>query len=144
MPNTPKETIKGFFEAYLGQRDLAKTLSYLLPEVQWVGTGKHEIVRTIGEAEEALKAEFAAEPLGYTLRFWGEKETCLGGGFAMCFTHLAVSRGEDEGKPVTLEIRVTAVCREGKIASIHASVPTSVSYTHLDVYKRQLGHCMRL
>ena len=124
MPNTPKETIKGFFEAYLGQRDLAKTLSYLLPEVQWVGTGKHEIVRTIGEAEEALKAEFAAEPLGYTLRFWGEKETCLGGGFAMYFTHLAVSRGEDEGKPVTLEIRVTAVCREGKIASIHASVPT--------------------
>ena len=43
MPNTPKETIKGFFEAYLGQRDLAKTLSYLLPEVQWVGTGKHEL-----------------------------------------------------------------------------------------------------
>ena len=33
----------------------------------------------------------------------------------MYFTHLAVSRGEDEGKPVTLEIRVTAVYQEGKI-----------------------------
>lgn len=124
MPFSTEAVVKEFFRAYLQQRDLAKTLSYLLPEVQWVGTGKNEIVRGIQEAEEALRVEFAANPSGYALRFWGEMETDLGGDFSMFFTNVDVSQMGEDGQPITLEIRVTAACRAGKIATIHASVPS--------------------
>ena len=43
MPSQPRETLERFFDAYLTQRDLEKSLSFLTEDVYSLGTGEHEI-----------------------------------------------------------------------------------------------------
>ena len=106
-----ERAIKDFFHAYLEQRNAEQTASYLHDAVQWVGTGKNEVVRSKKEAVEALKAELMADPMPYAITF---KELCVQqagetGAIVLCMIKV---RRNGAGQTIELELRVTATCTE--------------------------------
>ena len=56
------DMIQTFFSAYLVLRDVDKTLACLTKGVQWVGTGKSELVCGLDQVGQALREELAQPP----------------------------------------------------------------------------------
>ena len=58
MPSQPRETLERFFDAYLTQRDLEKSLSFLTEDVYSLGTGEHEIAADKQALAVLMREEF--------------------------------------------------------------------------------------
>lgn len=67
--NYGEQAMKGFLQAYLGERNLHKTVSYLDKKVQWIGTGVEEHSCSYQETVSALQEELLTEPWPYGYRF---------------------------------------------------------------------------
>ena len=136
------DMIQTFFSAYLVLRDVDKTLACLTKGVQWVGTGKSELVCGLDQVGQALREELAQTPDPYRIEYGRIEETAVSDTCAAVLLTASVwpptaaAGGEtagSEGQTATgtggaIWIRVSAVCvrEEGggwRIASIHASTP---------------------
>ena len=62
QPGDAVRAVKRFFDAYLTQRDIEATMDCLTEEVQWVGTGRSEMVYGREQAKQALLMEFSQAP----------------------------------------------------------------------------------
>lgn len=115
-----KATVLNFFNEYLVHRDLKHTLQYITGTIQWVGTGKSELVEGIEEASRILQEEFTLAPEPYCFTCKTVSEHLCSDFAAVVLLTADVARDSD-----VVEIRVTASCiftEEGcRIASIHAS-----------------------
>lgn len=127
-PGEAIETVQAFFDAYLTQRDLERTLSCLTDDIQWIGTGISEMVCGHSQAEEALRREFGLAPEPCGIVYGNIDESICSDLCAVVLltahVHTAVL---NEG---CFWLRVTATCiteEDGmcRIASIHASTPES-------------------
>lgn len=122
---TAVETVKSFFDAYLGRRDLEDTLAHVTDAIQWVGTGKSTLVRGRVQVRQSLKAEFAKAPDPYRIVFDQITEAPISEhSVSVQLTATVYScNGEDGG----VWLRVTMACAEEngqcRIASLHASTP---------------------
>lgn len=121
------DAVIAFFNEYLVRRDLHGTLFWLMEGIQWVGTGKEELVNGKKEAHRALEIEFSQDPEPYELE-WGRMwESVVAQECAVFLCELKVMRDITGGKVCIVEVRVNAACiqtPEGwKIATIHASAP---------------------
>lgn len=119
---TAKEIVLSFFEQYLIRSDLEGTLACLTEDIQWVGTGRAELVQGKEEAERVLREEFALDQENYRFEPLSCREQPITETSSAVMLTARVERGS-----VRLEIRVTAACVETpggwRIASIHASTP---------------------
>lgn len=121
-----EKIVRSFFNAYLVLRDMEGTLACLTEDVQWIGTGESEIVNGIGQAEQALRTEFALSPEPYRIEYGDFTENVLTDACsAVMFTASVYPEPESAG---ALRIRVLAVCagdgeEGGRIAAIHAYTP---------------------
>ena len=116
--------VKGFFHAYLVERDMDKAGEFLSDSIQWVGTGKQEIVTCKQEAMELLYKENEQDPDPYRIVFLQSSANLV---LEFCGVVLQRIRVQRCVPAVSLEIRVTAAVagegEAGKIISIHASAP---------------------
>ena len=124
-PGEAVKTVQSFFDAYLVRRDLKHTLSYLTEKIQWIGTGKSEMVCGLRQAESALRREFAQAPWPCRMDYTGIEETVCNDSCAVVQLTAAVY---PDPSAEHLWIRVSAACiseENGvcRIASIHASTP---------------------
>ena len=136
------DMIQTFFSAYLVLRDVDKTLACLTKGVQWVGTGKSELVCGLDQVGQALREELAQTPDPYRIEYGRIEETAVSDTCAAVLLtasvwpptaaaggETAVSEGQTAaGTGGAIWIRVSAVCvreEDGgwRIASIHASTP---------------------
>lgn len=120
--------VRAFFDAYLVRRDLKDTLGHLTQDVQWVGTGKSEMVCGRAQAERALREEFAQAPEPCRIEYESIEESAFTDRCAAVLLTAWVYPGE--GAEALIWFRVSAVCTVGedgvcRIASIHASTPDS-------------------
>ena len=121
---TARQTVLGFFEAYLVRRDLEGTLAYLLPDVQWVGTGAGELTAGAAGVRRLLEEEFQQVPQSCAFLCGPLTEAAAGADSAMVLLTAQVQVGE-----LTVDMRATAACvqtaRGWRIASIHASLASA-------------------
>lgn len=120
------ETVQGFFDAYLGQRDIEQSLAYLVDAVQWVGIGESKLVCDRQQARAALAAEFAKVPDKHRIVYGKINEKILADDGAVVLLTASVYPALDTVEPFA--IRVSASCiggEEGRcqIASLHVSTP---------------------
>ncbi len=122
------KTVREFFDAYLVRRDIDRTLACLADQVQWIGTGKSELVCGRAQAERALRAEFSSMPDPFRIEYERTEETLAAGGCAAVLLTASVS--PKTGAAAAIWLRVSATCAEDtdglcRILSIHASTPDS-------------------
>lgn len=116
------EAVRNFFDAYLVHRDVERTMELLTDNVQWIGTGKSELVCGQEQAEQALRAEISLTPDPYLITYKTTEEIPVSAHSAAVLLTAFVYADS-----VSMFLRVSATCVEkgGKvrIASIHASTP---------------------
>ena len=71
------DMIQTFFSVYLVLRDVDKTLACLTKGVQWVGTGKSELVCGLDQVGQALREELAQTPDPYRIEYGRIEETAV-------------------------------------------------------------------
>ena len=123
-PGDASKTVQTFFEAYLVRRDVGGTLACLTEDIQWVGTGKSEMVYGRMQAEQALYSEFSIMPESCQIVYETLEESAAAANCAVVL--LTATVHPQTARPIWF--RVSAACVEeadGKcrIASIHASTP---------------------
>ncbi len=128
QPGKAIHTVKAFFDAYLAQRSVARTLDCLTEDVHWVGTGVSELVFGLAQAEQALRAEFSQAPSPCQIEYESLREEIVTDRCAVVLLTAVVYPGVAETAGIWL--RVSAACVEDsggicRIASIHASTPDS-------------------
>lgn len=120
-----EQTVRAFYQAYLTERDLEKTMSFLDEKIFWAGTGWRQFVSGAKAAEEFLRDELRESP-GYTVRLSHIREQLLSGDSACFFCAVEAVREQQKGPDIILETWATAVCHmQGeacKIMSLHASL----------------------
>lgn len=126
QPGKAIETVQNFFEAYLVQRNVERTLDHLMENIQWVGTGRSEWVCGYHEAKKALLAEFAQLPNTCRIEYEKIDEKVIADLFAVVLLTATVYPDLDDAESIWF--RVSATCAEDtdgicRIASIHASTP---------------------
>lgn len=116
------QTVRAFFDAYLNRRDPDLTAGYLTQDVQWLGTGGHEIAWNRDDAIRALREEVAQAPDACRFVFTRAEDHVLAAQCAVCLCTLDVWQGA-----MLVSVRVNATCvmqdADCRIASIHASMP---------------------
>lgn len=129
-PGEAEKMVREFFNAYLVRRDVEETLFWLTEEVNWIGTGKEEVVYCRENARAALVAEIAQDPEPYQIVIENIRKINMSPYCVGFFCDLQVKRRLGTGCLSVFEIRVSASCvktSEGcRIAGIHASAPTAV------------------
>lgn len=112
--------VLNFFNAYLVQRSLKDTLSYLTPQAQWIGTGEIELATNKDGIKHLLLEELTAAPGKCNFTCRSIDETQVSNDCAVVLLTAQVTSGE-----AVVDFRVTAACiatEDGcKIVSIHAS-----------------------
>lgn len=125
-----QKIIKVFFDAYLVQRDIEATLACLMEEIQWIGTGKNEVVHGYEQARIALQEEFAQDGEHYRLEWTDIQGSVVSDDCAMLRCEMNVLRPVSSGWLSVLQLRVSACCIQTvvgcRIASLHASMPSEV------------------
>lgn len=128
MPSQPRETLERFFDAYLTQRDLEKSLSFLTEDVYSLGTGEHEIAADKQALAVLMREEFheSSEPVKYELLNYREKSLTPDVCASFCLVDLDTSDGAGGRLQFQTRLTVGFVRRDGdwKIGSIHMSAPS--------------------
>mgnify|MGYP003278076745 CR=1 FL=1 len=128
QPGDAARTVKEFFDAYLVRRDIEDTLGYLTKEIQWVGTGKSEMVYGIEQVEQAVLLEFSQAPGACRIEYDSLEEVVIS---ERCASVLLTAAVYPDGMDAEMIwFRVSAVCVSGedgssRIAAVHASTPDS-------------------
>lgn len=116
-----------FFYAYLVERDMERALEFLSDSVQWIGTGRQEIVMCKQAAEKLLEDERKLDPNSYRIKLLESSVNPFTESCCVVLQRILVIRPNPGAPDVILEIRVTAAVADegamGKILSIHASTP---------------------
>lgn len=113
-----------FFDAYLAERDVQKTLDLCAEDLYSVGTGEGEVAVNREEFKKLLEMEFATlpDPIRYHIFDYTEKQ--CGEHCWLCFCRVETAL-EQEENPVYYRTRLSAVFREenGKFlaSSFHMS-----------------------
>lgn len=128
QPGDAVRAVKRFFDAYLTQRDIEATMDCLTEEVQWVGTGRSEMVYGREQAKQALLMEFSQAPGSCHIEYESLEEVLISERCAAVL--LTASVYPDEMDADIIWFRVSAVCvsqkdEECRIAAVHASTPDS-------------------
>lgn len=125
--NYGEQAMKGFLQAYLGERNLHKAVSYLDKKVQWIGTGAEEHSCSYQETVSALQEELLTEPWPYGYRFQTFQCTQIDEKTQTFFILLTAASRSPEFDASSIPVRITAACHLGengwKIVSIHFSTP---------------------
>lgn len=128
QPGDAARTVKRFFDAYLVRRDIEDTLDYLTKEIQWVGTGKSEMVYGREQVKQAVLLEFSQAPGACRIEYDSLEEAQIS---ERCAAVLLTAAVYPEGIDAeVIWFRVSAVCVSGedgvsRIAAVHASTPDS-------------------
>ena len=120
--------VERFFEAYLVRRDRYAALACLADEIQWVGTGKSEMIYGRVQAEMALQAEFTEMPESCRIEYESMEESIPSDNCAVVQLTAFVFPQAENISSFWLRVSATCVvCRDGvcRIASLHASTPDS-------------------
>lgn len=122
--------VVNFFNAYLVERDISKTLSLVTADVYSIGTGEGEVAVGREEFAELLRQEVALlpGPIRYVIRDYTEKqcsEECW-----QCFCRMETCIGQEGGDEVYYKTRLTAafhlVNGEYLASALHMSEPSGI------------------
>lgn len=120
-----EETVRAFYQAYLTERDLEKTMSFLDENILWADAGRRELADGPQAVLQILRDELR-EDASYAVRLRDTREQILSEDSAVFFCVVEAVQKQEKGPDIILESRVTAVCRMRgeacKIVSLHASV----------------------
>lgn len=109
-----------FFDAYLIERDVSKTIALLSDEFYSVGTGEDEVALDRKQFEKMMRMEIEAlpKPIQYKIEKYSEKQT--GEHSWDCFCSMETVMDIDRGRHIYYRTRLTAGFREenGKILAI--------------------------
>lgn len=122
--------LNDFFHAYLVERDIEKTLSFVTDDIYSLGTGVKETAVNKKEFEELLRLEISAipDPIRYEITDYHEKQT--GENCWQCFCNMETTAGNPCGGTGCYMTRLTAAfCKSGDrylATSLHMSEPSYV------------------
>ena len=104
--------LKHFFQSYLTERNIEKTLSLVTDDIYSLGTGDNEIAVNKEQFAALLKQEIALipDPIVYRIRDYTEKQ--LSDGCWECFCNMETSIEQHEDHPVWYCTRFTGTFRK--------------------------------
>lgn len=90
--------LNAFFQAYLTERDVEKTLSLVTDDIYSIGTGEGEVAVNKEQFERLLRMDTEAIPTSIMFHIKDYTETAAGDGRWKCFCNVetAVSQGQEE------------------------------------------------
>ena len=107
MENRLYTAVDGFFQSYLAERNIEKTLSLVTEDVYSLGTGELECAVNKDEFERLLRAEIEEMPGPITYRLMDYREKPCGEACMQCICNVETVVDDQEGAPVCYRTRFT-------------------------------------
>lgn len=119
------KALNRFFQAYLVERNLEKTLSMVTDDIYSIGTGQDECAFNKVDFANLLKAEFTVLPNSMKYKLMDYVEKSHGANNWDCFCNVQIKVAIEKAKEVTYFTRLTAsfIRRDNKIlaSALHLS-----------------------
>lgn len=121
-------SLETFFQSYLVERDIERTLSLVTDDIYSLGTGAHEIASNKEEFKSLLIEEFetSSSPIKYEISNYTEKEIVKD--VITCLCNVTAQITNSDGIEINFITRFTAIFRmcenEYKACNLHMSSAT--------------------